>query len=150
MSERLDIMNLTQLVERPPTKSYRDGRGGTVVEECTEIGLVDAPADRRRYLEDLGIDLTWAEHDPFTERWERCLFSEGVADLLEDLHAAGDFPYAFESGPSRGGLAWLKAKARGETERPRVPLNAYLIAANAEELDLLLDRDIGRKMRRRK
>ena len=140
MSERLDIMSLTELVEKPPTKSYLDGKGGMIEEECTEIGWIDAPAGKRRYLEDLGVDLTWAEHDPFTERWERCLFSEGVADLLEDLHTVGDFPYSFETGPSQGQLAWLRAKAQGAKRRLVLPLRRYYEYPDALQLEAVLNR----------
>jgi hypothetical protein len=86
-------------------------------------------------LEDLGVSMRWAEYNCDSERWERCLMSEGVADLLEDLHAEGDFPYHFEAGPSLGELAWLRAQAEGATERPELPLHQYVIPAPAEALD---------------
>ena len=141
MNDRLDVMSLTQPVDGPPVKRYLDGNGGSIEEECSQVGWCDLPADRDQYLSDLGVDLTYAEYDPDTMRWERCLFSEGVADLLEDLHAEGDFPYAFESGPSQGELEWLEAAARGATERPELPLYKYLVPAQVAGLAALADSD---------
>lgn len=132
-------MSLTQRVDGPPVKSYLDGKGGRIEEECTQVGWCDAEADRGQYLTDLGVDLSYAEYGPDTMRWERCLFSEEVADLLEDLHSTGDFPYAFEAGPSQGELEWLEAQACGATELPELPLKTYLIPANAERLAILAE-----------
>jgi len=137
MSERLDVTSLTQMVDGPPVKSYLDGKGGRIEEECTQVGWCDAEADRSQYLTDLGVDLSHAEYDPDSMRWERCLFSEGVADLLEDLHAEGDFPFAFESGPSQGELEWLEAAARGAKERAELALYKYVIPAEPGALDAL-------------
>ena len=152
MCERLDVMGLTQIVHGPPTKDFIDGSGELVKEPSVLIGYVAVGRDRRQYLEDLGVDMRWAEYYCDSERWERCLMSEGVADLLEDLHAEGDFPYGFEIGPSEGEVAWLKAKARGASERPELPLHAYLRVARAEDLDALVTGSIqkGAEQRRRK
>ena len=139
MRERLDVMNLTQMVEGPPTKGFIDGSGRVLKEPCVLLAVIDAPADKRQYLDDLGVNMTWAEYDSESERWDRCLMSEGVADLLEDLQAAGDFPYHFEAGPSQGELAWLRAKEQGVIERPELSLWMYLVAAPAGALDALSD-----------
>lgn len=61
--------------------------------------------------------------------------SEAVADMLESMHSEGSFPYAFEAGPSLAEVAWIKAQAEGETERPELPLHQYLIPAEAEALE---------------
>ncbi len=139
MSERLNVLNLTQLVDGPPVKKYRDGGQDWIEEDCSCVGWIDADRDQHRYLSDLGVDLSYAYFDPDTMRWERCLFSEEVADLLEDLHSTGDFPYAFEAGPSQGELEWLEAQACGATELPELPLKTYLIPANAERLAILAE-----------
>ena len=60
--------------------------------------------------------------------------SEGVADLLEHLHAEGDFPYYFEIRPSQGELEGLEAKVRGKFERPVVAFAAYVTPPNPERL----------------
>jgi hypothetical protein len=137
MCKRLDVMSLTQIVDGPPTKDFIEGGGKLVKEPCGLVGFVAIGPDRRQYLEDLGVNMTWAEYSSDSERWERCLMSEGVAELLEDLHAEGDFPYHFEVAPSRGELAWLRAQAEGASERPERPLHDFVIGANAEELDAL-------------
>lgn len=147
MREQLDVMSLTQVVDGPPTQDFVDGSGKLIKEPCVLIGWVDLPADRRRYLEDLGVNMAWAEHDADSQRWERCLLSEGVADLLEDLHAEGDFPHAFEVGPSQGELEWLEAQARGAMERPELSLASYLIPAHAERLVALTELSGGREHR---
>lgn len=61
--------------------------------------------------------------------------SEAVADMLESMSAEGSFPHAFEAGPSLAEVAWIKAQAEGETNRPELPLHQYLIPAKAEALD---------------
>jgi len=132
---RIDITRLTQPVSRPPVQSLIDDHGRRVEEEQTYVGWVEASAGQARSLRDHGIDLTLAEHDPEAGRWERCLFSDQVLTLLEDLHAEGDFPYRFEAVPSEGELEWLDRQARGEPDRPVLPLRAYLQPASADAID---------------
>lgn len=147
MCKRLDVMSLTQIVDGPPTMDFVDGSGELVKELCVLVGHIAIGPEHRRYLEDLGINMTWAEYDHCAERWERCLMSEAVADLLEDLFAEGDFPHHFEIGPSQGELAWLRTHVRGATERPELPLRTYLLGANAEALDHVLSSHNNKKWR---
>jgi len=121
MSTRLDVMTQSQIVNQPPTADFIRNEGGLVKEDLVYVATIDAPVEKRQYLIDHGVDLTWAEYDLDTLRWERCLLSEGVADLLEELHAEGSFPYPFQAVPSQGELEWIEAQVRGETKRPKLP-----------------------------
>jgi hypothetical protein len=98
------------------------------------VGTIDAPADRSRELEDYGIYMELAEFDVGNQRWEGCLFSEQVADMLEELHAEGQFPYVFEAAPSVAELDWLVRQAAGEEARAPHTLRAYRSPASAEDL----------------
>ena len=134
MNRRLDDATLSQIVTGPPMKTFISNDGERVQEPLVLIAWVDSPEEQRQYLSDHGVDLTYAHFDPDTLRWECCLMSEGVAELLEDLYEEDDFPYLFEAGPSQGELEWLEAQARGDTERPELPLSAYLQPADPQRL----------------
>lgn len=135
MSQSMDVMQLTQPMLSPPMKLFIKDNGGIVLEPCVLVGHIVVEEERRTYLDALGINTSWSEFSSKQGRWERCLMSEAVADMLESMHAGGYFPHAFEVGPSLGEVAWLKARARGELERPELPLHDYLIPAPAEALD---------------
>ena len=135
MSKSMDVMKFTQPMLNPPMKVFLKDSGGIVLEPCVLVGHVVMEEKRRAYLDELGINTSWVEFSSKAGRWERCLMSEAVAEMLESMHAEGHFPHAFEVAPSLGEVAWLKAQAKGETERPELPLHDYLIPASAEALD---------------
>ena len=135
MTKPLDIMTLTEPVEGPPRKLFIKDSGGVTFEDCVLVGFVALEEAQRPYLDDLGINTSWAEFNPRMGRWERCLMSESVAEMLASMHADGSFPHRFEAGPSLGEVAWLKARAGGALQRPELPLHDYLIPASAEVLD---------------
>lgn len=143
MSKKIDVMQFTQPVLAPPMKVFIKDSGGIVKEPCVLVGHVVMDEERRGYLDDLGINTTWVEYNREGGRWERCLMSEAVADMLESMHAEGSFPYAFEAGPSLAEVAWIKAQAEGATERPELPLHQYLIPAEAEALEEVAALAIG-------
>lgn len=143
MSKQNDVMQYSETVEGPPVKVFIRDSGGVVTEPCVLVGHVVMDEARRPYLDDLGINTSWAEYDRALGRWERCLMSEAVADMLESMSAEGHFPFSFEAGPSLAELAWLKAQAAGETERPELPLHQYLIPATAEALDEVATLTLG-------
>lgn len=151
MSKRIDVMKLTEPVLGPPMKLFIRNTGGIVREPCVFIGYIDIDETQCTTLSALGINMTWAEYDRETERWERCLMSEAVADMLEELFLEGSFPYAFEVGLSRGEVAWITAQAEGATFRPELPLHQYLIPADPEALVNLADTASGtpRRLTRR-
>lgn len=135
MSKSMDIMQFNQPVIGPPMKVFIKDSGGIVKEPCVLVGHIVMEEERRGYLDDLGINTTWTVYSREAGRWERCLMSEAVADMLESMSAEGQFSHAFEVGPSLAEVAWIKAQAQGETERPELPLHQYLIPAGAEALD---------------
>lgn len=140
MAKTIDVMDLTavdltQPLNGPPMKLFIRNNGNIVKEPCVLVGHVAIDEARRGYLDELGINTTWAVYR--TGRWERCLISEAVADLLVELHAEGSFPFAFEAGPSQAEAAWSKARSEGAHERPVLPLLDYLLPADAEALDRL-------------
>ena len=130
MIGRLEPMAFAQLVEGPPILEYISNEGKRVTEDQVLVGHVEAPKDKEQYLAAHGIDLRFATFDPGGRRWTRCLFSVQVLDLLEQLQAEGDFPYPFVAEVSDGEADWRTRKARGETERPPMPLRRYLVPAS--------------------
>lgn len=135
MPKKFDVMDLTQPMDGPPLKIFIRDSGGIVREPCVLVGHIVIEEERREYLDELGINTTWAYYHREAGRWEQCLLSEAVADMLVELHAEGSFPHAFEVGPSRAEVAWIKAQANGETHRPEVPLHHYILPAEVEALD---------------
>jgi hypothetical protein len=124
-----------ELVTEPPTRSLRTNDGQTVTEDLIYTGWVAAPVKSRRLLEDYGIDLRSAWFCTETKRWESCLFSVQVADLLEQLSTENQFPFAFEATPSQAEVLWWKARERGAPERPEVALVAFCTPGNPEGLE---------------
>ncbi len=102
---------------------------GPPSKELVLVASIEAPRDKSVYLTDHGVELRYAEYDSSAGRWERCLMSRQVFEMLSTLRASGDFPYAFEASPSEGELEWLRAQAEGATIRPVLPLYRYLVAA---------------------
>ena len=98
---RVQVLTFSTLVAGPPTLEYVENDGTRVTEEQCLVGWIRADFDKRQQLELYGVDLRFAIHDPKAGRWERCLFSHPVADLLELLSSDGDFPFAFEATPSQ-------------------------------------------------
>jgi hypothetical protein len=139
-SKRFDVMSLQQMVSGPPVQDFIAEADGVIHEEQTEVGWIDADQNKGEKLAEYGVCMRFAEWDPETERWERCLFSESVADLLVELHGEGDFPFQFESGPSQAQADWLERQARGETRRDVLPLWQYAVPASAETLAALASR----------
>lgn len=135
MTDRFDPRKSAQMLSGPPTLRYRSNEGEWVEESQVLVGWVRAPEDRRRYLTDHGIDLRYASFNPDTHRWDCCLFSEGVADMLVELVAEGDFHFAFEAKPSWAELDGRLQQARGESARPEQPLRMYVTEASDEVLD---------------
>jgi len=130
---------LEQVVHHPPRRSYSDCDGRRIEEEQTLTGHVTAARDRRRELEDYGIDMDLAQFDEERGRWEGCLFSAQVADMLQQLTDEGQFPYPFEALPSVAELDWLKRRTAGAEIRALHPLRAYRTPAPAEKLAKLAE-----------
>lgn len=135
MTDRFDPKKSAEILSGPPILRYRNNEGDWVEESQVLVGWIQAPEDRRRYLTDHGIDLRYASFDPDTLRWECCLFSEEVADMLIELIQESDFPFAFEARPSWAELDWRLRQARGESERPEQPLWMYVTEASEEVLE---------------
>lgn len=135
--ETFDVMTLTQSVNGPPMKLFIRNNGGIALEPCVLVGHISMERSQRDALDALGILTSWSQYDPEAGRWEHCLMSDAVADLLCDLHAEGSFPYAFEVCPSRGEATWQKAQAEGDSIRPILPLSEYLLPAESTALDAL-------------
>jgi len=93
-------------VQGPPTVRTVNDFGQLVDEPLTHVGWVAAPAAMRRQLTFYGIDLRFAHFDVLTRRWERCLFSDEGAWLLELLSHEGELDFDFEAIPTVGALAW--------------------------------------------
>lgn len=125
---------LNRVVGRPPVRSYINDQGRTVEEEQTLVGFVVANEDQRSLLNDYGICLELAEFNTKTQRWERCLFSEAVADMLQSLCDEGQFPHSFEAAPSVAELDWFERRLAGEETRAPHPLRAYYTPATVERL----------------
>lgn len=136
----MDETELSDIVPGPPMKLFIRNTGGIVKEPCVLVGHVSIEADQRPYLDAHGINTTWAEYRE--GRWERCLMSESVADMLVELYAEGSFPHAFEVGPSLGEVAWIKARYDGAEARPALPLQDYLTPADADTLDAVSKLDV--------
>lgn len=145
----LQVLTFSSPVAGPPTLDCIENDGRRVTEEQSLVGFVEAAFDRKNVLELYGIDLRYAFHNPKTGRWERCLFSCALADMLELLAADDEFPFAFEATPSQGEVDWAELKARGQTTRPKFPLKVYLTPATPEALAAVADDDRMRVRRGR-
>jgi hypothetical protein len=135
-------LDLDFKVEKPPMLLYRNG-GRSVAEPQLLVGVVDYSLSglpmhvQARHLRDLGLYLDLAICDEESGRWEQVLFSEPVADMLTNLADAGQLPFTFEAGPSRGGLQWIQSPMPGGDRRPMLPLREYVLPAPVEDLDLM-------------
>jgi len=121
-------------VNGPPIGDFRSVDGPSVKEELVLLASIKAPRDQSAYLTNHGVELRYAEYDSSRGRWERCLMSSPVFEMLSAFRNSGEFPYAFEASPSEGELEWLRAQANGATIRPVLPLHRYLVAARPEDL----------------
>jgi len=137
----VQILTFSTPVAGPPTLMVVENDGRHVMEEQALVGWISASFDRKHVLELYGIDLRYAIHNPSTGRWERCLFSCPLADMLEMLAAEDEFPFSFDATPSQAEANWAALKARGQTERPMFPLKTYITAATAESLAAVADDD---------
>lgn len=126
-----------QIVDHPPLRWFIANTGDWVSEEQTLVGFVAAAQECQDQLHSYGICLELADFNPETQRWEGCLFSTEVAEMLQELHDERQFPYLFEAAPSVAELDWLERKAAGETTRAAHPLRAYFTQASVEALEKL-------------
>ncbi len=123
----IQVLTTNTLVDQPPTLVYVRDDGVKVTEEQTRVGYVATPKDKRSYLEAHGIDMRWAWYDPARARWERCLFSEKVVTLLQELQAEGSFPYRFEAVLTRAEADRRDRRNRGDTQPRAVPFWHHLV-----------------------
>lgn len=137
----LRVTTFRSPVAGPPTLMVVENDGRHVKEEQSLVGNIEAGFDKKHVLELYGVDLRYAIHNPETGRWERCLFSYPLADMLEMLTIEGEFPFAFEAIPSQAEVDWADLKTRGKAERPMLPLNGYLTPATPESLSAVVDDD---------
>jgi len=137
MSPKIKGKRWNMSVSGPPVGDFRSTDGPSIKEALVLVAWIDAPRDKAAYLKDHGVELRFAEFDSSAGRWERCLLSRQVADMLLELGASGEFPHPFEARPSEGELEWLRAQAKGATIRPVLPLYRYLVAASKEEIEAL-------------
>lgn len=128
-------------VAGPPTLMVVENDGRPVMEEQSLVGWVSASYDRKSVLELYGIDMRYAIHNPRTDRWERCLFSCPLADMLEMLAAEDEFPFAFEATPSQAEVDWAHLRTHGQKSRPMFPLKFCLIVATPESLAAVANDD---------
>lgn len=122
----------TRRQTNPPRRAFRSNEGETVYEDLVLVGWVEAPRSARETLDLYGMDVSCAQFNRIEGRWEGCLFSEPVADMLVELLAEGEFPHAFEAFPSWAELEWRVRQGRGETERPELEVYMFMEAASAE------------------
>jgi len=121
----MSAVDLDRLVSGPPCSPVRTAKGGSDYEPQLLVGWLAAPASARSQLEAYGVYMNLTDYDPRTGCWNRCLFSEAVADMLSELSAEGQFPYAFEAVPSTGYLALLETGPDSET--PALPLRSWVM-----------------------
>lgn len=137
----------------PPRRAFRanedDAEGGPAVyEDLVLVGWIAAPRSVRESLELYGIDMSCAKHNSLEGRWEGCILSEPVADMLVELIAEGEFPYAFEVLPSWAELEWRVRQLRGEVQRPELEVYMFTEPASLEAVEAFRKRTGANLVRR--